>query len=211
MKRHYKLYISDFIAWGMLCLLIAMLTNCSPASGGEVCRGGVCKQRVVAHQVAYQAFPKVYYAVAANLQQQAVETHQFRASDEYGEYLELKAWRAGFEAARQPTNNYQKQEELTAPEEIPPQDQQPEPPQPSPELSFSGRYPAIETHCMRCHTGDNPKGGVWLDGSVDLSGPEAAEKRDTIMAQVWNGHMPKGKTLDDEALSDIVEELYGEK
>lgn len=76
--------------------------------------------------------------------------------------------------------------------------------------AFAARYPTLAANCLKCHTGDEPKGDVFLDGSVPLDGPDAAAKRDAIATQIINLRMPKGKPLDDQHQYNALVELFSE-
>ncbi|MFN3586526.1 MAG: hypothetical protein ACK4UT_03390, partial [Moraxellaceae bacterium] len=70
---------------------------------------------------------------------------------------------------------------------------------------FAARYPTLARTCARCHTGDAPKGDVWLDGSDPLDDDELA----AIARAVVNGRMPKGHApLEPQAEYDLLVELF---
>lgn len=84
-------------------------------------------------------------------------------------------------------------------------------PERSPEaLSFQERYPTIAASCLKCHSGEHPKGDFILDESTKLEGPAAAEKRDAIASAIINGRMPKGKALDPQSQYDAIVELFSD-
>ena len=74
-------------------------------------------------------------------------------------------------------------------------------------------YATLKATCAKCHSGDSPKGDLWLDGSVSLDGPDAATKRDAIVSAIRTGRMPpnlpEGERLPLEKREAIEDELYG--
>ena len=176
---------------------LLLTTFAGPADSLAQCRNGVCRQRVVVKQravVVPQVVAPVNYQVGAHLQSQALATSKLRQSDEYIELQRLRGFREGVLAAQQAAT-----QQATAA-------------QPTPAEPHATKIPTLVANCAKCHSGKNPKGDIWLDGTVDLRHPDAAEKRDAILRAVYNGTMPKGKSpLDDQAFGSIIEELYAEQ
>ncbi len=75
---------------------------------------------------------------------------------------------------------------------------------------FAAEIPTIVARCSSCHTGENAKGDIWLDGSADLRADANADDRDAIMRAIVNTRMPKGSTLTPDEAGQIVAELYAE-
>ncbi len=181
----------------------------SYAQAGTVCR----VQKVVAHQqYAAPLLAPVYYQIGQSVQREAADTLQFRHSEEYIELQQLRGFKAGVDAvtasavttsgppqpASQPLGHPAATEEGQTT------------PPPPPVSDFAARYPTLAAKCQRCHTGDTPKGDVFLDGTVSLEGPDAASKRDAIAAAIVNQKMPKGNPLDDQTTFNALIELFSE-
>jgi hypothetical protein len=172
--------------------------------------GTVCRQQVVAHhQYVAPIVAPVYYKIGAGLQQEAVATQQFRHSNEYIELQQLRGFKAGVDAVtasglRTPGPPQPATGHPAATEEG-----QTIPPAP-PVSDFAAHYPTLAAKCQKCHTGDTPKGDVFLDGSVPLDGPDAASKRDAIARAIVNERMPDGKPLGDQEQFNALVELFTE-
>lgn len=171
--------------------------------------GTVCRQQVVAHSYAAPlAVAPVYYQVGQSLQREAADTLQFRHSEEYIELQQLRGFKAGVDAvsgtllagSRTPSQ----------PALLPAATGEGTEPPAAPVDTFAARYPTLAAKCQRCHSGDTPKGDVFIDGSVPLDGPDAAAKRDAIAAAIVNGRMPKGGALDDQEQFNALVELFTE-
>lgn len=189
---------------GMAVML--WLLGCSSASAApcRVCRAPAVKvQRVVHHAAVQQVVATpVYYQVGAHVQQQA----EFHTLPEYEELLELRGFRAGVEAA---TRQHAEPQSDAPPVEGTTQDA-PAAPSPTPAVTeaFAARYPTLARTCARCHTGDDPKGGIWLDGTDPLDDDELA----AIARAVVNGRMPKGHApLEPQTEYDLLVELFLEE
>lgn len=78
------------------------------------------------------------------------------------------------------------------------------------QFPHAAAIPTIVEHCAKCHSGNEPKGDIWLDGQVDLRDPNQFESRDRIMQAMINLRMPKGHQLTGEQAGEIVNELYAE-
>lgn len=180
----------DLLIAVIVVLLISMMAGYSHAA---TCVNGSCRQSVVTRN---QLFVQpLQYQVGAHFQQQASSTYNFRQSDEYQrlQYLE------GFYEGVQSQGTAQVAKSAAAKDA------------PAPAQEFSAQIPTIVKHCASCHSGKDPKGGLWLDGSVDLRSSLASEKRDKIIRAVYTGTMPKNKgQLDGVTFGDIIEELYAE-
>lgn len=193
---------------GMAVML--WLLGCSSASAApcRVCRAPAVKvQRVVHHAAVQQVVATpVYYQVGAHVQQQA----QFHALPEYDELLELRGFRAGVEAAaaaRQSTPGAAEAVDSDTADDPEPMTEPP-PPTPAVTEAFAARYPTLARTCARCHTGDDPKGGIWLDGTDPLDDDELA----AIARAVVNGRMPKGHApLEPQTEYDLLVELFLEE
>jgi hypothetical protein len=174
--------------------------------------GGVCRvQKVVAHQqyVAPVLAP-VYYQIGQSVQREAVDTLQFRHSEEYQELRDLRVYKQAIETAAIIAQG-NSGDRPTGPAGLATKggdnpagtEQPPAPPAAS----------ILQQTCAKCHSGETPKGDLWLDGTVSLDGPDAATKRDAIVNAIRTGHMPPnlpdGQRLPPEKLDAIEDELYG--
>lgn len=186
------------IVMAVVCFLYGALA--SIAGAAPVCR----VQKVVAHSyiAPLAVAPNVYYQVGQSLQREAVDTQHFRHSEEYIELQQLRGFKAGVDA-------------VTASAVVaggPPQPEQGHPPvtEEGQTTPFATRYPTLAAKCSKCHSGDSPKGDVFIDGSVPLEGPDAAGKRDAIARSIVNERMPDGKPLDDQEQFNALVELFTE-
>ena len=190
-----------FIALAWFCFALAV-----PADAQ--CVNGVCRQRVVAKQrivqkpavIQQQYLPQVSYQIGTHLQQNAVGTAVLRQSDEYQELQRLRGFRAAVELLAQ----QQAVGAIGGPAAGTPEE-------PEPLAEYTTKFPRIVATCGKCHSGDSPKGNIWLDGTVDILSAEHAELRDRIMRESWNNRMPPNKGLDDDTLGAIIGELYAER
>ncbi len=190
--------IAIIIGIAGIVVLLASLANAAP-----VCR----VQRVVSPYVAQLAVaPNVYYQVGQSLQREAVDTQQFRHSDEYIELQQLRGFKAGVDAvtASAVTTSGPPQPATGHPATTEEGQNTP------PATPFAARYPTLAANCSKCHSGDTPKGDVFIDGSVTLEGPDAAGKRDAIARAIVNERMPDGKPLDDQDQYNALVELFTE-
>jgi hypothetical protein len=204
----------DAMIGAAMAFLIAFLVLMFLGIMSSVANAGtVCRQQVVAHQYAAPLVAPVYYKIGAGLQQEAADTQQFRHSEEYIELQQLRGFKAGVDAVTasglrtpgppQPATGHpaateegQTTETPAAPGTI--------------DVAFASRYPTLAVKCSKCHTGDTPKGDVFLDGSVPLDGPDAASKRDAIARAIVNERMPDGKPLGDQEQFNALVELFTE-
>lgn len=193
----------------LLATLVIMFMGlmASVADAGTVCR---VKQHAVAQPV--------YYAIGQSLREEATATYGFRQSDEYIELQQLRGFKAGVEAVTSSVagSSSPLQDAPGHPAQpeggptTPPAEPAEVPPAAPPVSDFAARYPILAAKCSRCHTGEEPKGDVWIDGTTSLEGPDAAPKRDAIAAAIINGRMPKGKALTDQEQFDAVVQLFTE-
>lgn len=200
MKRTEPNLLADAVIASIIVILVCLAAalGCGGEAYGACPDGTICSTRVDAKANIFTqpilAQP-VQYQVGGHLQQQASATYQFRHSEEYQQLQFLKGFYEGVQSQKSSTVLPVKQaaQEPLAGEQ------------------YTKSFPTIVKHCASCHSGDNPKAGLWLDGSVDLRSPEAAAKRDKILRSVYNGTMPKNKgPLDDATFGSIFEELYAE-
>ena len=154
-----------------------------------------------AQQIVAQPYAApVYWQIGQSVQREAVDTLQFRQSNEYIELQQLRGFKAGVEAVTASGDR---------------------PSSPAGIATKGGDNPAgaeqpasmLKATCAKCHSGDEPKGDIWLDGSVPLDGPDAAAKRDAIVGAVRTGKMPpnlpEGERLPPDVIDAIEDELYG--
>lgn len=187
-----------------IVILLAVLAIPSRGATCQVCRNPVVKQLAVQQHLA--AVAPVYYQVAPYLQQEAAATQQLRQSDEYIELQQLRGFRAGVEAAARVHGSPAPVTPAAPAAKEAPAALEPEPGQPA-ASAFADRYPTIAANCTRCHTGDDPKGALWLDGTVTLEGPDAATRREAIARAVINDQMPDGRPLDHQTKYNLLTEL----
>lgn len=194
---------------GFVCMLVLAVVAlaalaASAGAGQAVCR--TCVQKAVVYKQPVVVQPQ-YYAVGQALQQKATATHDFRQSEEFGEYLQLRGYKLAMEQVLAAGGGIR---QLPGPAEtVPvPENATPQPLPTAPPAAPENRYPVLTANCAKCHGGDDPKGAVWLDGSVDLNGPDAADVRDRIVRVLWLGHMPPSAPASDEVVGQILSELY---
>lgn len=206
-------------------VLFAFINSCAAAYGAP-CRQCVRQQAVLAPSLAYQ--PAVQYMIGQQVRAESVDVAAFRHSPEWQELQRLRAWkegvRYGAQLRDQPAADVDPEpwtpkpeqpaddEALPLPGPLPEEPTGREPtPAPQGDRPFAGQMPNIIAACSKCHQGDTPKGDLWLDGTTDLRGVDAAEKRDAIVRMLLNERMPpSGHTLGDEQFNGILAELYQE-
>jgi mono/diheme cytochrome c family protein len=136
--------------------------------------------------------------VGAPIRQAAQETYAHKLDGSYAamssELRELRAFKEGVEIG------------VRARSEVPPAEATGEvpPPAAAPVSDFATRYPTLAAKCSKCHTGDEPKGGVWIDGTD----PFDAEDQAAIATQIINERMPKGKPLEAQDQFNALVELF---
>lgn len=191
----------DIVLAVIVFVVVGMCYGCltSIADAGTVCR----VQKVVAHSYAAPLVAPVYYQVGQSLQREAADTLQFRHSEEYIELQQLRGFKAGVDAVASVSGD--------------------RPTGPAGLATKGSDNPAgveqptvasmLKATCAKCHSGTEPKGDIWLDGTVSFEGPDAATKRDAIVSAIRTGHMPPnlpdGERLPPEKLDAIEDELYG--
>lgn len=179
--------IAIIIGIAGIVVLLASLAGASPVYRA---------QQIVAQPYA----APVYYQIGQSVQREAVDTLQFRHSEEYIELQQLRGFKAGVEAVTASGDR---------------------PSSPAGLATKGGDNPAgadqpasmLKATCAKCHSGEMPKGDLWLDGSVSLDGPDAATKRDAIVGAIRTGKMPpnlpEGERLPPDVIDAIEDELYG--
>lgn len=196
--------------WDIALAVIVMVVVglCYGALASIAGAGTVCRQ-----QVSYAAplVAPVYYQIGQSLQREAVDTQQFRHSEEYIELQQLRGFKAGVDAVTasgdrpssppQPASHPGHPAATEEGQTIPPA---------APVSDFAARYPTLAAKCQKCHSGDTPKGDVFLDGTVPLDGPDASAKRDAIARAIVNERMPDGKPLEDQEQFNALVELFTE-
>lgn len=203
----------DAMLGAAMAFLIAMLVLMFLGVMSSVARAGqtYCRQDVVKNgqYVAPLAVAPVYYQIGQSVQREAVDTQQFRHSEEYIELQQLRGFKAGVDAV---TASGDRPSSPPQPASLPGHPAATEEGQttPPPATPFEARYPTLAAKCSKCHSGDTPKGDVFIDGSVTLEGPDAASKRDAIAAAIVNQRMPKGGPLDDKTTFNALIEVFSE-
>ena len=117
-----------------------MIVWASVASAASAQCGQFFRQRVVVqhHAAAVVAVPQVSYFVGAPVRLEALVQQALRADPQYEEFRRWKL--QGPQAQREP--------------------------HPAREaIKVEPTYPQLQAKCARCHSGDQPKGGVTLDGT----------------------------------------------
>ena len=192
----------------LAAIVFAVVGLCYGCLASFANAGGVCQQQVVAHQHATPLVAPVYYQVGQSLQREAADTLQFRHSEEYIELQQLRGFKAGVDAVTASGDRPSSPAGLaTKGSDNPAGAEQPPAP---PATDFASRYPTLAAKCQKCHSGDTPKGDVFLDGTVPLDGPDAAAKRDAIARAIVNERMPDGKPLGDQEQFNALVELFTE-
>ena len=183
---------------------------------------------------AYNAIPyaaATYNFVGAPVRLQAEQAYTMQSDPQWQQYQQFRSMMAAQQMMAQqqwtqpPAQAWQPPAQQQAPA-VPPAvapEVQPQPPGPLPpppgevphvaqpnQYPFSARIPTIIALCSKCHSGDNAKGEIWLDGQADLRAPQAVEARDRIMREIINLRMPKGHQLTGDEGGAIIGELYSE-
>ncbi|MBA3481484.1 MAG: hypothetical protein H0T51_06690 [Pirellulales bacterium] len=194
------------LAYGVLAYL------CAPAHSAQ-CRAvqqiGYVAPTIKAATFAYHTASAGYYEVGGAVAHQAQQLQALQSHPDWDEFRLFQAFKAGAQITGK-TGDVPAEPEIEKKwkrngneTEMKRKDGT------ETENRYAAAVPAIVAKCARCHTGDEPGGGIWLDGSVDLRSPEAAEKRDAIMAALVNGRMPKkSPALSPEEFGAIVAELW---
>ncbi|WP_152097272.1 hypothetical protein [Lacipirellula parvula] len=160
------------------------------------------------------AHPIIRYRVGQELRSEAAATYGFRQSDEYIELQQLRGFRAGIESLNQVMETQTRMSALETTTR-PAGHVTPEKSRSQETSAPTSPYPTLSQQCGQCHSGDSPKGDVWLDGSVRYDTPEMAEKRDAIVHAVRTGLMPpslnEGERLSPEIREEIEDEVHGVK
>lgn len=206
-----KIRKSDILDVVLIFGIMAIVWACYAAIGTAAPVCNVCRiqKQAVIQQVAAYPPPAVYYAVNRAVQEEAAATLQFRHSEEYIELQQLRGFKAGVDAVAAVSGDRPSSPAGLANKkggDNPAGAEQPPAPPADP-------YATLKQTCAKCHSGETPKGDIWLDGSVSLEGPDAATKRDAIVAAMRTGHMPPtlkdGHRLDLEVREAIEDEIYG--
>jgi len=185
-----------------LAVIVVVVVGLCYGALASIAGAATCKNhlQVAPSYIAPLAAAPVYWQIGQSVQREAVDTLQFRHSDEYIELQQLRGFKAGVEAVTASGDR---------------------PSSPAGLATKGGDNPAgadqpasmLKATCAKCHSGDEPKGDLWLDGTVPLDGPDAAVKRDAIVRAIRTGHMPpklpEGERLSPETLDAIEDELYG--
>jgi hypothetical protein len=204
------------------CLAVAAVlglfaSSCASARAGQpVCR--IHSRQAVVHHAPLQARFATYatpyfYEVAPELQGEAHDEYQFRRSPQYQELLELRGYARAVERFTGVAATASEEAEATEAAPAQPQKSAPAPATAAAEKSavdpngFEARYPTLAANCMKCHTGDEPKGGVWIDGSDPFEPEDLAR----FAAAVVNGRMPKNhEQLEAQLEYELLVELFTE-
>lgn len=207
--------IAIIIGIAGIVVLLASLANAAP-----VCR----VQRVVSPYVAQLAVaPNVYYQVGQSLQREAVDTQQFRHSEEYIELQQLRGFKAGVDAVTasavttsgppqpatgHPATTEEGQNTPPATPELPVE------PGSEKWVAFKEKFPITAATCAGCHgrkNPDKPDGDLFLNGDMTLEGQDGELRRFQMLKKVYNGHMPPGNPLSDEQYSAFQQEMLTEE
>lgn len=62
----------------------------------------------------------------------------------------------------------------------------------------------LQDTCLKCHSGDEPKGGLDMTGELD------AGTKLQMMTKVWRGEMPPNAPLPDDQAAELFNQLLGE-
>jgi hypothetical protein len=163
----------------------------------------------------------IFYEVGANVRYSPV-TSQAVVQAEYGQAIramqrlqdqiaDLKQYAMPAPPAQPPIQVYVVPTPAAPaqPAAQPQQPQQPAPQQPAaspPAFSEQAKpHGALETHCVKCHSGANAKGGF------DITAAITCEEKVTALQKVLTGEMPKGKAITDEEAKAVLDELFNLK
>lgn len=220
-------------------LAVAVIALALPAEAGtcvQCVRKTYVAPVVQNVQQAYNAVPYVastYNFVGAPVRLQAQQAYTMENDPDWQQYLAFKAGLAQQRAAAEqqapappPPQDWQPPAPQSRPSAVAPLHPEPQPPAeaippgpaaPQVPLENDARYPyraqipTIVAMCSECHSGATPEGDIWLDGSTDLRGVEARDRKIAIMEQIVNGHMPKNREpLTPEQHGQIEWELFGQ-
>jgi hypothetical protein len=200
-----------------------LATSCAAARASDrVCR---IPQRVVHHphgvlQAKFANYATPYfYEVAPQLQGESDATYHFRRAPEYAELLDLRGYARAARELRGVLAPSQQGTGQAVDSDTPAEPEPPEGPAKPHEAAtsaassadaadaFTSRYPVLAASCMKCHTGDEPKGGVWIDGTDPFEADDLAR----LAAAVVNGRMPKNHApLAAQVEYELLVELFTE-
>lgn len=191
----WPFYVPFLLAWiirknliVIVCLLCGLAA--SQAAACQKCGlfGNRCafKQVQAAHVQQLVAAPIVYpqvnYFVGAPIRVEAIVQRSLQENPEYAEFQRFRAWKQELE--RKPTVG----EPLNKPIETIPQT-----------IPTS----LLVARCSQCHSGDNPKGGLLLDGTAELTCDQALR----AMKMVQAGKMPPKNKLTPEDAGGVFQDL----
>lgn len=200
-------WAATFIVAALILMFLGLLS--SVADAAPVCSSRACvKQAAVIQQAV--AYPPVYYQVGQSAQREAIATAEFRHSEEYIELQQLRGFKAGVDAVAAVSGDRPSSPAGLANKKGGDNPAGAEQPPAEPANGFAARYPTLAAKCSKCHSGDTPKGDVFIDGSVPLDGPDAAPKRDAIAAAIVNLRMPQGQPLGPQEQYNALVELFAE-
>ena len=179
LKDRHQRY-DTFGSWATIVAAIVLLLVAAPSyskANGQCVNGRcrqVARQRVVTQQVIAQP---VQYFVGAPARVEAVQQHALQSSPDWREYVEALGFKRGFEAAQS-----------TGAEKLE---------QPKPSIA-----PVFLNRCASCHSGEDAKAGVFLDGSVDPRNFDPT-KQLAILRATYGETMPPQDPLDESELSQL--------
>lgn len=203
MTQPTAIFIAALFAWLVLAVLLQASHGAQPQ---RTCRPpSITSAPLIASAKTY---PLMRYRIGEELRSEAEATYAFRQSDEYIELQQLRGFRAGVKSMSQAIAA--RSAPAAGEAAIPDVSRQGANKGAEP---FVSPFPSLSQHCGQCHSGELPKGDIWLDGSVRYDSPEMAEKRDAIVHAIRTGRMPpslkQGERLSQEVRDEIEDEIHG--
>lgn len=207
----------------VLAVAYAVLWLSAPRARGAECVP--CRQRAAAvvaqPYAATPYYPAVMNFVGAPIRMQAQQAYTMENHPQWAEFQQFLAFRAGVAAGQTANPTPAPQQPTPAPPATAAQPAaegvaSPSPsPSPEPALPYAGIVPHVAGACGSCHGNkdpDNPKGGLFLNGSSDLRAPEKAPVRDEIMKRILSTdpkyRMPPNRELTEEEATNIILDLF---
>lgn len=164
-----------------LILAAVGLVSCLRWIPLQLAEAGGCYSQLSQQVVAVQAQPVYSYAlyfVGAPVRQEALAQKAITSDPEYQEFLEFKEWKAS-RGLQTPPDIHDERLPLAAPT-------------------------VVSTMCIKCHSGEEPKGDLRLDVSL------TDDVKLKAMRMVWAGKMPPTAPLNNEQAAQMFEELLSQ-
>lgn len=176
--------------------------SCRPVNSAPICNN--CRPLTVAKISSFAYQPQILYQVAPALQQAAEQRHAMETSPDWDEFNAFRAFKAGYKAAEADAAKLAAE---PAAQLQPAADPRPVPDAADP-AQWAAEIPTIVAKCAKCHSGDDPAGKLWLDGTVNLRDGEHGAQQVAIMKAIVNYRMPLAKKGGHE-LTPLSADEYG--